>query len=166
MTAPRQYPSQERLRELFDYDPNQGLLIRKGKCRGAARRGINISNSYRRTTINYVQYQHHRLVWIWHNDDPGQIFVDHINRDRNDDRIENLRLANDCENNRSRGMQKNNTSGYKGVFFEKSVGRWKAGICLNGKSKHLGIFPTKEEAAACYQKAATELHGEFAGAFS
>ena len=163
MTAPQQYPSQERLRELFDYD--QGLLVRKNRNYGVRKR-LSSSKEYRSTTIDYVQYQHHRLVWIWHNGDPGQMVVDHITRDRHDDRIENLRLATYSENRRSSGMFSTNTSGYKGVTFEKRVGRWKAYIYLNNKRKHLGMFPTKEEAAACYQKAAAEMHGEFAGAFS
>ena len=165
MTSPRDYPSRERLRELFDYDPDQGLLIRKGK-HFRKREGMRSARSYRACTINRVSYRHHRLVWIWHNGDPGQMVVDHINRDRHDDRIENLRLASYSENRRSSGMFKTNTSGYKGVTFEKTVGRWKAYIYLNNKRKHLGIFPTKEEAAAAYQQAAAEMHGAFAGAMS
>ena len=165
MTSPRDYPSQERLRELFDYDPDQGQLIRKGK-HFQKRNGMRSAPSYRKTTINYVSYAHHRLVWVWHNGDPGQMVVDHINRDRHDDRIENLRLATHSENRRSSGMFKTNSSGYKGVTFEKTVGRWKAYIYLNNKRKHLGTFPTKEEAAAAYQQAAAEMHGAFAGALS
>ena len=165
MTSPRDYPSQERLRELFDYDPDQGLLIRKDK-RFRKRDGIHSARNYQRTTIDYVSYVHHRLVWIWHNGDPGQMVVDHINRDRHDDRIENLRLATHSENRRSSGMFRTNTSGYKGVTFEKNRCRWKAYIYLNNKRKHLGMFPTKEEAAAAYQRAAAEMHGAFAGAAS
>lgn len=166
MTSPRKpYPSQERLRELFDYDPDQGLLVRKD-IKNKVRKRLSSSREYRSTTIDYVSYQHHRLVWIWHNGDPGQLLVDHISRDRHDDRIENLRLATESENRRSSGMFKTNTSGYKGVTFEKTTGRWKAYIYLNNKRKHLGHFPTKEEAAAAYQQAAAEMHGEFAGAVS
>ena len=166
MTAPRQYPSQERLRELFDYDPDQGLLIRKKWLGGRKVLSQMKSLDYRRIRVDRKPYRHQRLVWIWHNDDPGQMLVDHINRDRNDDRIENLRLATEPENHRSTGMFKTNTSGYKGVCYVKSRGSWQAAIVLNNKHKFLGRFPTKEEAAAAYQQAATELHGEFAGAFA
>ena len=163
--AKLQHPTRERLRELFDYDPDQGLLIRKGK-NFQKRIGLSDPQKYRKTKIDSINYRHNRLVWIWHNGDPGQMLVDHINRDRQDDHIENLRLATESENHRSSGMYGNNTSGYKGVTFEDRVSPWRATIYLNGKRKHLGRFATKEEATAAYQKAAAEMHGEFAGAFS
>ena len=167
MTRPRlQYPSQERLREIFDYSSSEGMLIRKiTDGRGAKPTGINNKKDYRRTYVNSKHYCHHRLVWIWHHGAVNnEILVDHINRDRHDDRIENLRLATASENNAHRAMSPKNTSGFKGVI--KEHGRWRVQCSINGKRAPYRSFATKEEATACYQKAAAELHGEFAGAFS
>ena len=164
MTAPRQYPSQERLRELFDYDPDQGQLIRKGKYQ--RKQSALASESYRKKVVDGLSYRHHRLIWSWHHGDPGKVEVDHINRDRHDDRIENLRLATHSENGRNSNIFAHNTSGLKGVSYIARDKKWRAQIMLNLSNKSLGHFPTKEEAAACYQKAAAEMHGEFAGAFS
>lgn len=91
--------------------------------------------------------------------------VDHINRNRTDNRRENLRLATPLINSLNRSRQSNNTSGYMGVSYSKRAGRrkrWEAHIKLNRKRRFLGIFMTPEEAARAYDKAALELHGEFA----
>ena len=167
MTSPRTkpYPSQERLRELFDYDPVQGLLIRKKFNGGKKVKPLKNAWEYRQTMVDSKSYQHVRLVWIWNNGEPGMnVDIDHINRDRHDDRIENLRLATDSENSSNRGLYRNNTSGYKGVSFKQ--GKWVAQIMVNYTARYLGIFATKEEAVAAYQQAAAEMHGAFAGAIS
>ena len=114
--------------------------------------------------VNYVAYPSSRLVWTYLYGDPGPLMVDHINRLRDDDRIENLRLVTCNENRRYSKMYRTNTSGYKGVTLDKSVNRWKAYIYVNGKRRHLGLFATKDEAAEDYAKAASELHGIYAGA--
>ena len=87
--------------------------------------------------------------------------VDHINHDTIDNQKENLRICTRSENGCNRGAQENNTSGYKGVSLDKSSGKWRAAIKLNGKRIYLGYFATKEEAYEAYCNAALELHGEF-----
>ena len=169
MTRPRMlYPNQERLRERYEYDSEQGLLVsiqNNHSQRRRRRTGVTKPRDYRRTYIDGKHYCHHRLVWIWHHGavDP-EILVDHINQDRHDDRIENLRLATASQNNAHRAMQSNNTSGFKGVYQQK--GRWVFQTRMNGQSTSYRSFPTKEEAASAYQQAAAEMHGEFAGAAS
>ena len=101
------------------------------------------------------EYLHRHLL-------PGFKQVDHINGDRLDNRVENLRGCNNEENNRNKGPNKKNKSGYKGVHFNKSTGKWIAQITVNYKCKHLGSFNTAEEATLAYNKAAREFHGEFA----
>lgn len=88
--------------------------------------------------------------------------VDHINGDPLDNRRTNLRLASPSENLRNRGKNSNNKSGFKGVCCFKPTGRWCAKIEVCGKIHHLGYFTTAEEAALAYDRAARELHGEFA----
>ncbi len=92
----------------------------------------------------------------------SSLLPDHINGDGLDNRLQNLRLANESENRFNRGPQRNNTSGYKGVCFDRKRGKWMASIMARGKRKHIGRFETAVSAAAAYNEAAICLHGEFA----
>ncbi len=88
--------------------------------------------------------------------------VDHINRDTLFNVPSNLRLATKADNGRNRGKQENNTSGYKGVIWDKSRGKWQARIKVAGVMIHLGRFATPELAYAAYCEAAKLYFGEFA----
>ena len=107
----------------------------------------------------YKRERMHRVILGLTKDD--DIFVDHINRNRTDNRRENLRLCSNAENVRNRGKRINNTSGYKGVSITK-YGVWVAHIRANSKSIYLGRFSTPQEAYMAYCAAAQKLHGEFA----
>jgi hypothetical protein len=105
----------------------------------------------------------HRVVYLLvTGSDPAEMNIDHINGDGTDNRIANLRLATPAQNGWNRGLNKNNTSGCKGVRLYKPTGRWYATIWSKGDSIHLGYFATRDEAADAYAKAAEQLHGEFA----
>jgi hypothetical protein len=88
--------------------------------------------------------------------------VDHRNHDTLDNRLNNLRLAIAAENSHNMRRPRNNTSGYKGVSWNKDRKRWQAHICLSGKRRYLGYFDTAAEAGAVYDAAARKLHGAFA----
>jgi hypothetical protein len=88
--------------------------------------------------------------------------VDHINKNTLDNRKCNLRICTPFQNSGNQSKQKNNTSGYKGVTYYKSLQKWQAGIQINGRSIHLGRFENKEDAARAYNEAATKYFGEFA----
>lgn len=90
--------------------------------------------------------------------------VDHINGNGLDNRRCNLRVCSHGENMRNRTMNRNNRSGYKGVYFDpdKNGRPWRAQIRANGRKHSLGRFDTAEQAYEAYQKAAERLHGEFA----
>ena len=94
--------------------------------------------------------------------DPGNLDVDHINRVSTCNSKNNLRLATRSDNQRNKKIQRNNTSGYKGVCWDKARNKWKSGIHVNGKIINLGRFDTKEEAARVYNEAALKYFGEFA----
>ena len=90
--------------------------------------------------------------------------VDHINGDKLDNRKINLRLCSRSQNEFNKGKRKDNTSGFKGVFKRSHVkiNKFCSVIGIENRKIHLGYFGTPEEAARAYDKAARELHGEFA----
>lgn len=88
--------------------------------------------------------------------------ADHWNHDTLDNRRANLRKCTHLQNQHNLWMGATNTSGYKGISWDKSRNLWKSEIRADGKRLHLGRFATKEEAARAYDTAARELHGEFA----
>lgn len=90
---------------------------------------------------------------------PDDKFIDHINHDRLDNRLSNLRIATESQN--MANISITSKHGYKGVFNSPS-GRWYSQVRHNGKKYHIGTFNTKQEAALAYNKMAKELHGEFA----
>jgi hypothetical protein len=89
-------------------------------------------------------------------------FIDHIDRDPMNNRINNLRACSPNENRQNVGPQKRNTSGYKGVSWNKRDNLWQAMISINGTTKNLGSFNCKHEAAKAYNKAAKTHYKEFA----
>jgi hypothetical protein len=91
---------------------------------------------------------------------PRGVLVDHKDRNGLNNTRSNLRICTKGQNQRNQGIRRDNTSGFKGVCRHRA--RWEAKIMLNGVKKHLGTFDTPEEAAKAYDKAARELHGEFA----
>lgn len=101
----------------------------------------------------------HRMVL---QDASIKMHIDHINGDRLDNRRENLRVCTASQNSMNRGAQANNSSGYKGVIFDKNRVKWRAEICHGGKRLYLGRYNTAEEAAIAYNAAALKYHGEFA----
>jgi hypothetical protein len=92
---------------------------------------------------------------------PGEI-VDHINGNCLDNRRENLRICTDAQNQCNRGMTARNTVGFKGVTYRKDRNKYAAQIQKGYKNHHLGTFDSPTDAAHAYDKAAKELHGEFA----
>ena len=95
-------------------------------------------------------------------DAPDGMEVDHINGNALDNRKQNLRVCTKSQNMMNRGAQKNNTSGFKGVYWNARKDKWMVTIGLNSKYIFIGYFSCKIEAAQAYNKAALKYHGEFA----
>jgi hypothetical protein len=91
-----------------------------------------------------------------------EMSIDHINGIKTDNRLQNLRLATKSQNALNSKRHKDNTSGYKGVSWNKRLAKWGARITINGKYKHIGLFKNVEDAASAYAAAAYMHHGEFA----
>ena len=148
MTKFKPLPSLAELRHVFTYVPETGALLRKGKQAGWIE-----STGYRRVSWKNKHLASHRICYFLATGvDPAEKYIDHMNGDKLDNRICNLRLATNQENQR-------NTSKPKGYHYAR--GKWRACIMLNKKYKHLGYFLTEELAAAAYSKAARELFGDF-----
>lgn len=183
--ANKPLPSQEVLRQLLSYNPETGELVWKKRpvelfsetkartkshthahwnARHAGKPAMyGMHNTgYRWGRLFGRPYLTHRVIWkmVYGNDPAEQI--DHINGDRSDNRLANLREATALENAKNNGMNRNNTSGYKGVSWVDRDRRWSAYITANGKRMSLGHYKCPTAAHLAYQKAAVALHGEFA----
>jgi hypothetical protein len=104
----------------------------------------------------------HRLVALAHIPNPDfKTQVDHVHGDVTDNRACALRWATHAENMRNSRRPRHNTSGFKGVYFEKARCKWRADISVDGRRRNLGLFDTVEAAGRAYDEASRRLHGEF-----
>lgn len=150
--------TQDLLNELFSYDPETGAFERKVPTHGNHK---GPPKSYPSVLINGSSHSIHRLIWLMvYGELPQAMFIDHIDGDRTNNRLSNLRLSTRAQNVLNRAISKNNTTGFKGV--RPSCGRFRADIQVNGKRRYLGHFDTAREAALVYDQNAAILHGEFA----
>lgn len=154
--------TQSDLRQMFLYDPG-GFFIRQKSVRGGkvgVRVGALSGCGYIYLSVRNHRYRLHRLVWLFHHGRMPDGIVDHINGDKSDNRIENLRLATVSQNKANEKLRQDNSSGFKGA--KPHNGRWQARIAENGVRRSLGYYDTPEEAHAAYVKRAREVFGDFA----
>lgn len=151
----------EQLLRDFIYDPEDGSLTRIHATKGyAPGRKITRKNDqgYLITTFQGKTYRVQQLVWLIHTGEFAKE-LDHKNRVRDDNRIENLRLptrSQNCANSKAK------SPGYKGVTFCKCTNRWRAQITVNYVHKCLGRYDTPEEAAIAYNMGALFHFGVYA----
>jgi len=134
----------ERVRELFDYNSKDGCLIRKIATSNSSKVGSTVGslsgNGRLYTSVDSVLFPAHILIFLWHHGYISELFIDHIDRNPLNNKIENLREVSYQCNARNAKPLKNNTSGVKGVTFRKNENKWVAQIGINGKMKMIGSF--------------------------
>ena len=154
--------SQTQLHKLFDYR-NGELYWKVSPCntvKAGSRAGTQNANGYRTVNIKGAKYLEHRVIYAMHfNVLPRQL--DHIDCDKLNNHIENLRPCDDTQNGANRKVQKNNSSGVKGVTWHKVGQKWGAYIQQSGKKHYLGLFTTVAEAEQALIKARANYHGAF-----
>lgn len=153
----------ERIRSVLDYDQATGVFRwrydRKGVRGGTIAGGIAV-HGYWRLHVDGKTWWAHRLAWFYVYGEVPTLEVDHIDGNRSNNAIANLRLATRRQNQINKKMTKAPKSGYRGV--RKQDQKWRADIRIAGVRKYLGVFDTPELASAAYAKEAAKHHGEFA----
>lgn len=124
--------------------------------------GHDSGQGYLYASLSGSMFAVHRMIWFMCHGRWPKLQIDHINGERADNRIENLRLATHAENCRNARRPVTNKSGIKGVWYDKKYNKFQAYINVNDKQIWLGRFFTIEEAAAARMIAANKLHGEYA----
>lgn len=141
--------TQERLKELFTYEPETGLFTRKSTNKIAT----SIHKGYVRIGIDYKDYRAHRLVFLHETGAFPTGIIDHINHSKTDNSWDNLRVVTHQENCKNMSLYKTNTSGSTGVYFHSRDEIWIACIYVDGKKKHLGCFSNKDDAINAREQA-------------
>jgi hypothetical protein len=123
--------------------------------------GWTHKRGYRDIRVLGKIYKVHRLAWLYIYGVWPTKGIDHINGITGDNRIQNLREANNAQNLHNSKLRKDNTSGYHGVSWSKSHNKWIAKISYRGKERYIGSYSNAEEAAEHYLFLAEIIHGEF-----
>jgi hypothetical protein len=165
VTKPRPLPPIDDLRRLLEYNPDTGVftwLVSRVCVRAGSEAGYTDKRGYKRVKINGRRHLAHRLAWLIHTGEVPSAHIDHIDGNKSNNRIANLREATSGENSHNVSTPKHNTSGIKGVSWDRNSGKWKAQIAVEGVHLHLGLFRSIECAADAVREARCRLHGDFA----
>jgi hypothetical protein len=152
--------TQQRLKELFDYNKDTGIFInkvRRGRYHAGTQAGYLNKDGYFRININNKLYLAHRLAWLYVYGELPE-YIDHINRNPTDNKICNLRAVSKKQNQENREKQANNKSGYKGVSWDTQRKKWFSCIQHKYKTIGLGRYDNKEDAYKAYCNAAAKYH--------
>ena len=161
-SIPKNMITQEELKNILHYDSESGIFTWLKTINSRAVKGTNpssIRSGYLSLQYNKQKYYQHRLAFLYMT---GRIpkEVDHINRDKLDNRWNNLRASNRSSNLGNINKYSNNKVGYKGVRVQNS--KYRAEISKEGIKYHLGYFSDIVDAAKAYDKKAKELYGKSA----
>lgn len=161
----RAKPSVEEVRALLAYDPETGEItwkVSRGGWGAGRVAGRVDEDGYRRIGLFGRQYHASHIAFVIKTGEWCPTQIDHEDTDRGNNRWSNLRPSTQSQNIANTGIRPNNTSGFKGVSFEKRTGLWRASIKVNQKSRWLGSFETPEMAHEAYKTEAMKAWGQFA----
>lgn len=157
--------SHERLLEILQYDPHTGLFTwrvnKAWNAKAGMRAGSINSRGYVIIRADVKLYKAHRLAWFYFYKKRPEDEIDHKNKICSDNRISNLREATRSQNMGNISRCAVNTTGKKGVTFNKDLGKFCSKIKYKQKTIHLGFFTNLDEAHAAYSAASRRLFGEF-----
>jgi hypothetical protein len=157
--------TQSRLFQILIYNNETGKFRWRVKASPICKLGVDIENisreGYYRITIDGKTYMQHRLAWLYVYGVIPLEDIDHIDCDKTNNKINNLRLASCTQNARNVMKKSTNKSGHKGVHWDKCCKKWMALIRYGGKQHYLGLFDDPKIAHDAYCKAAEKVHGEF-----
>jgi len=151
--------SNEILNEHFIADFENGKLYRKSNGKECV--SLDMKHKYYRVSCENSSYAVHRILWQMKYGSLPK-FIDHINLNGLDNRIENLRTCSHKENNRNKKITSINTLGFKGVWYERNSCKYHSAITVDYKKIHLKSCLTAKAAAVYYDFAAVKYHGDFA----
>jgi hypothetical protein len=120
------------------------------------------SRGYKIVRFKGRLYQTHRVIWFLVNKEQPPKVLDHINNDRLDNHIENLREVTYSQNSHNAKIRTDNKSGVKGVHWNKKNNNWVVQVRANNKNQHIGSFTNLTEAEHAVKNARKTLHGEYA----
>lgn len=153
----------ERLKEVLLYDPETGIFTRRVKRRKwgiDTRVGTPLNSMYWAINVDRKLYLAHRLAWFYVYGEWPPKDIDHINRDRQDNRLANLRLAVRSQNNFNAKRAIGRT-GFRGVYYDSRRKKYTVRPWIYCERRSLGSYDTAEEAHAVYMAVVKERHGEF-----
>ena len=168
--AAKALPPPKALRQLLRYEPDTGKLFwlprdddQRWTTQHAGKEAFTSTGTtgYKRSTVLGRVYTAHRVAWAIKTGEWPTREVDHVNGQRDDNRWANLRSATKSQNMHNSRRRTNNTSGAKGVSWDKEVGKWMAYITVQRKRYNLGRFKNIADAAEAYRAASQKLHGDF-----
>jgi len=155
--------TQDELKHKLHYNPDTGIFtwinpIKKTNIGKVA--GCTMANGYSYIKINKKLYLSHRLAWIYIN---GEVTkeLDHINNNRSDNKISNLRIASKFQNQCNKKVNKNNIYGIKGITLHSKCNKFQARIGLNNKTIYVGLYDDFFEACCSIISVRNKLHGKF-----
>lgn len=155
----------DEIKKLFRYDPKSGHLywIAPGKGRSKKKpAGTKLSTGYLGIVIGPKRYLAHRLCWLLHYGELPKDQIDHINGNKTDNRIVNLREATNSQNGKNLKLSARNTSGVTGVTFDKQTQKWRASIKVDGKDINLKRWASFEDAVSARKAAEQKYFGNWA----
>lgn len=152
--------TQERLKELFDYQ--DGVLVRRKDGRSAV---IAMgSKRYERVSVDGKIQSLHRMIYLWHHGCLPKT-LDHVDGDRANNKIENLREATQQQNCLNRKHHTNSKSPYKNVYWSEAANKWAVMVSVNKQRAYLGVYEDIELADLVAMEARDKFHGQFARHF-